>query len=119
MPLKIPSHQLGNERNSSIQKQLTSQGFRLTGKPLLRNSGQAEETGCPGPAGLGKEPTVAVCILGRQQCCTQPLRRGDDGVVQSLGEQKRVGTHPTGHYFWANAWVGLNWSRMSTQLCPS
>lgn len=81
MPLKIPSHQLGNERNSSIQKQLTSQGFGLTGKPLLRDSGQAEETGCPGLAGLGKETTVAVCLLGGQQCCAQPLGRGEDGVV--------------------------------------
>lgn len=59
MPLKIPSHQLGNERNSSIQKQLTSQGFGLTGKPLLRDSRQAEETGCPGLAGLGKEPSAS------------------------------------------------------------
>ena len=118
MPLKIPSHQLGNERNSSIQKQLTSQGFGLTGKPLLRDSGQAEETGCPGLAGLGKETTVAVCLLGGQQCCAQPLGRGEDGVVQRGCKEKRVGTHPKGHYFWANAWVGLNWSWMSTQFCP-
>jgi len=47
--------------------------------------------------------------------CSAP-RRGEGGVVQSLGEEKRVGTHPKGINFWENAWVGLGWSWMSIQF---
>lgn len=54
MPLEIPSHQSRDERNSSIQQQLSAQGFGLPGKPLLRDSEQAKETMCPGLVELGK-----------------------------------------------------------------
>lgn len=67
MPLKIPSQELGNERNSSIGKQRTAQGVGLTGKPLLRPSGQAEETGCPGLA----EPAASWAML-----CSASWERG-------------------------------------------
>lgn len=60
----------------------------------------------------------ALCLPGRQQYSVQRLKRGEDGVVQSLGEEKRVDTHPKGHYFWANACAGLNWNWVSTQFCP-
>lgn len=73
--------------------------------------------GCSGLAGLGKEPPVADGLVGRQQCCALPLRRGEGGVVQSLGDKKGVAAHPEGHCFWVGAWAGLNWNRMSVSFC--
>lgn len=95
MPLKIPSHQLGNESNSSIQKQLTSQGFGLMWKPLLRDSGQAEESRCPGLAGLGKEPEVAAWVPPgwAEILCSAPRDREGWCEAKPRREQS-VGTHP-------------------------
>lgn len=95
MPLKIPSHQLGNESNSSIQKQLTSQGFGLTWKPLLRDSGQAEESGCPGLAGLGKEPAVAAWVPPGWAAILCSAPRDREGWCEAKpGREQSVGTHP-------------------------
>lgn len=113
MPLKIPSHQLRNEGNSSIQKQLTARGFRVMGKPLCGDSGQAEGTGCPGLAGLGEEPSAS-----RVGSNALPGPLGEGRTVWCKAWEKRVGIHPKDCYFWADAWVGLNWSWMSTRFCP-
>lgn len=70
-------------------------------EPLLKDSGQAKETICPGLV----EWLAASWRAGI--LCSAFQERGGEGGA-GLGDEKGAGTHPKNQYFWENpCWTEL------------